>query len=75
MKTISPERDGPAGVSQSGRPCITKQLVGNQNVRIQKLENGIGTVYTSKYPGGLNSWLLAYENAFAELAELGYMAQ
>ena len=47
---------------------------GNQNVRIQKLENVIGTVYTSKYPGGLNSWLLAYENAFAELAELGYPA-
>jgi hypothetical protein len=47
---------------------------GKQNVEIQKLKNVTGTVYTPKYSGGLNAWLLANENAFAELAELGYAA-
>ena len=47
---------------------------GNKNVRIHRLELVISNVFTKRYPGGLLAWILAYENAFTELAQLGVMA-
>jgi hypothetical protein len=47
---------------------------GNKHVRIHRLELIISNVYTKRYPGGLLAWILAYENAFTELTQLGVMS-
>jgi hypothetical protein len=44
---------------------------GNTNVRIQRLESVINTVFNRNYRGGLVKWIQDYEDASTELALLG----
>jgi hypothetical protein len=44
---------------------------GNRNVRIQRLESVINTVFHRNNRGGLVKWIQDYEDAFTELALLG----
>ena len=43
---------------------------GNKAIRIQRLESIISVKYTPNYPGGIDKWVLSYDNAFAELVLL-----
>ena len=44
---------------------------GDRETRINTLEAVIDTPFHGRYKGGLLQWITDYENAFAELAELG----
>ena len=68
---IIKHKDPPNGVA-AWQDLIKKfGSSGAKEIRVEELENIVGTAYTASYKGGLTAWVQDYENAFAELDALG----
>ena len=68
---IIKHKDPPNGVA-AWQDLIKKfGSSGAKEIRVEELENVVGTAYTASYKGGLTAWVQDYENAFAELDALG----